>query len=137
MSQYKVCSKKDRTFAIKNLLSILQHFKRCRLQSSPRYWRYTVPNVQSRKIRLRLAPAQRISRTPSYEPLVSTKLITSNVCTNRIKYLYGGNTAKLAVRPTSNKGNRYTMYRPVEDSTRQSQQQSDAKPSRNNIPVDT
>ena len=27
--------------------SILQHFKHCPLQSSPLYWRYTVPNVSS------------------------------------------------------------------------------------------
>jgi hypothetical protein len=39
--------KKDRTFAIKTLLLILQHFKHCPLQSSPRYWRYTVPNISS------------------------------------------------------------------------------------------
>ena len=39
--------KKDRTFAIKNLLLILQHFKHCPLQSSPLYWWYTVPNVSS------------------------------------------------------------------------------------------
>jgi hypothetical protein len=45
--EYKACSKKDRTFAIKILLLILQHFKRCPLQSSPLYWRYTVPNVSS------------------------------------------------------------------------------------------
>ena len=38
---------KDRTFAMKTLLLILQHFKRCPLQSSPLYWRYTVPNVSS------------------------------------------------------------------------------------------
>ena len=44
-SKYKVCSKKDETFAIKTLLLILQHFKHCPLQSSPLYWRYTVPNV--------------------------------------------------------------------------------------------
>ena len=44
---YKVCSKKDRTFATKTLLLILQHFKHCPLQSSPVYWRYTVPNVSS------------------------------------------------------------------------------------------
>jgi hypothetical protein len=31
---YKACSKKDRTFAIKTLLLILQHFKHCPLQSS-------------------------------------------------------------------------------------------------------
>jgi hypothetical protein len=42
---YNTCSKKDRTFAIKTLLLILQHFKHCPLQSSPLYWRYTVPNV--------------------------------------------------------------------------------------------
>jgi hypothetical protein len=29
---------------------------------------------------------------------------------------------KLAVRPTSNKANRYTMYQPEEHNTRQSQQ---------------
>jgi hypothetical protein len=39
---HKACSEKDRTFAIK---TILQHFKHCLLQSSPLYWRYTVPNV--------------------------------------------------------------------------------------------
>ena len=44
---YKVCSKKDRTFAIKTLLLILQHFKHCPPQSSPLYWQYTVPNVSS------------------------------------------------------------------------------------------
>jgi len=41
---YKICSNKDRTFAIK---TILQHVKQCPLQSSPLYWRYTVPNVSS------------------------------------------------------------------------------------------
>ena len=45
--QYKMCSKKDRTFAIKTLLLILQHFKHCSLQSSPLYWRYTIPNISS------------------------------------------------------------------------------------------
>ena len=40
-SQYEVCSKKDRTFAIKTLLLILQHFKHCPPQSSPLYWQYT------------------------------------------------------------------------------------------------
>jgi len=44
---YKACSKKDRTFAIKTLLLILQHFKHRFVQSSPLYWRYTVPNVSS------------------------------------------------------------------------------------------
>ena len=44
---YEVCSKKDRTFAIKTLLLILQHFKHCPPQSSPLYWQYTVPNVSS------------------------------------------------------------------------------------------
>jgi hypothetical protein len=44
---YKACSKKDRTFAIKTLLLILQHFKHRPLQSSPLYWRYTVPSVSS------------------------------------------------------------------------------------------
>jgi len=44
---YKACSEKDRTFAIKTLLLILQHFKHCPLQSNPLYWRYTVPNVSS------------------------------------------------------------------------------------------
>jgi hypothetical protein len=39
---YKACSKKDRIFAIKTLLLILQHFKHCPLQSSPLCWRYTV-----------------------------------------------------------------------------------------------
>jgi hypothetical protein len=42
---YKACSKKDRTFAIKTLLLILQHFKHCRLQSSPLYWRYNVSST--------------------------------------------------------------------------------------------
>jgi hypothetical protein len=42
---YKACSKKDRTFAIKNLLLTLQHFKYCPLQSNLLYWRYTFPNV--------------------------------------------------------------------------------------------
>ena len=42
---YEVCSKKDRTFAIKTSLLILQHFKHCPPQSSPLYWQYTVPNV--------------------------------------------------------------------------------------------
>jgi hypothetical protein len=32
--EYKMCSKKDRTFVIKTLLLILQHFKHCPLQSS-------------------------------------------------------------------------------------------------------
>jgi len=45
-STYEVCSKKDRTFAIKTLLLIL-HFKHCPPQSSPLYWQYTVPNVSS------------------------------------------------------------------------------------------
>jgi hypothetical protein len=45
--KYKACSKKDLTFAIKALLLILQHFKHCSVQSSPLYWRYTVPNVSS------------------------------------------------------------------------------------------
>jgi hypothetical protein len=40
-------SKEDRTFAIKTLLLILQHFKHCSLQSSPLYLRYTIPNVSS------------------------------------------------------------------------------------------
>ena len=44
---YEVCSKKDRTFAIKTLLLILQHFKHRPPQSSPLYWQYTVPNVFS------------------------------------------------------------------------------------------
>ena len=39
--------KKDRTFAIKTLLLILLHSKHCPFQSSPLYWRYTVPNVSS------------------------------------------------------------------------------------------
>ena len=43
LMQYMPCSKKDRTFAIKTLLLILHHFKHCPLQSSPLYWRYTVP----------------------------------------------------------------------------------------------
>ena len=47
MSVYKACSKKDRTFAIKTLLLILQHFNHCPLQIIPLYWRYTVPNVSS------------------------------------------------------------------------------------------
>jgi hypothetical protein len=42
-----MCSKRDQTFAIKTLLLILQHFKHCPLQSSPLYWRYTIPNVSS------------------------------------------------------------------------------------------
>ena len=45
--KYKACSKKYRTFAIKNVLLILQYFKRCPLQSSPLYWRYTVSNISS------------------------------------------------------------------------------------------
>jgi hypothetical protein len=44
---YEVCSKTGRTFAIKILLLILQHFKHCPFQISPLYWRYTVPNVPS------------------------------------------------------------------------------------------
>jgi hypothetical protein len=40
---YEACSKKDRTFALKTLLLILQHFKHCLPQSSPLYWQYTVP----------------------------------------------------------------------------------------------
>jgi len=36
ISIYKACSKKDRTFVIKTLLLILQHFKHCALQSSAR-----------------------------------------------------------------------------------------------------
>jgi hypothetical protein len=44
---YKACSKKDRTFAMKTSLLILQHFKHCPLQSSPLYWQYTVPNISS------------------------------------------------------------------------------------------
>jgi hypothetical protein len=44
---YEACSKKDRTFAIKTLLLILQHFKHCPLQSSPLCCRYTIPNVSS------------------------------------------------------------------------------------------
>jgi len=39
--------KKDETFAINTLFLIIQHFKHCPLQSSPFYWRYTVPNVSS------------------------------------------------------------------------------------------
>ena len=46
-AKYEVCSKKDRTFAIKTLLLILQRFKHCPPQSSPLYWQYTVPNVSS------------------------------------------------------------------------------------------
>jgi hypothetical protein len=42
-----VFKKKDRTFAIKTLLLILQHFKHCPRQGSHLYWRYTVPNVSS------------------------------------------------------------------------------------------
>jgi hypothetical protein len=34
-AENKACSKKYRTFAIKNLLLLLQHFKHCPLQSSP------------------------------------------------------------------------------------------------------
>ena len=41
----KACSKTVRTFAIKTLLLILQHFKHCPLQSSPLYWQYTIPNI--------------------------------------------------------------------------------------------
>jgi hypothetical protein len=37
--------KKDRSFAIKILLFILQHFKHCPLQISLLYWRYTIPNL--------------------------------------------------------------------------------------------
>ena len=37
--------KKRSNFCYKHL--ILQHFKHCPLQSSPLYWRYTVPNVSS------------------------------------------------------------------------------------------
>ena len=44
---YEICSKKDRTFAIKTLLLILQHFKHCPPQSSSLYWQYTVPNFSS------------------------------------------------------------------------------------------
>jgi hypothetical protein len=44
---YKACSKKDRTSAMKTLLLTLHHFKQCPLQSSPLYWRYTVPSVIS------------------------------------------------------------------------------------------
>jgi hypothetical protein len=40
---YKVSSKKGRTFAIKALLLILSTPN----QSSPLYWRYTVPNISS------------------------------------------------------------------------------------------
>ena len=39
--------KKRLNFAIKTLLLILQHFKRCPIQQNPLYWRYTVPNVSS------------------------------------------------------------------------------------------
>ena len=39
--------KKTRTFAMKSLLLISQHFKHCPLQSSPLNWRYAVPNVSS------------------------------------------------------------------------------------------
>jgi hypothetical protein len=49
-SEYTVLKrvlKKDRTLAIKTLLLILQHFKHRSLQSSPLYWRYTVPNISS------------------------------------------------------------------------------------------
>ena len=43
MKGFKKCctrcvQKKDRTFAIKTLLLILQHFKHCPLQSNPLYW---------------------------------------------------------------------------------------------------
>ena len=44
---YKACSKKARTFAIKNLLLILQHFEHCSLESRPLYWRYTAHNLPS------------------------------------------------------------------------------------------
>jgi hypothetical protein len=37
--------KKRPNFCYKDF--ILQHFKHCPLQSSPLYWRYTVPNVSS------------------------------------------------------------------------------------------
>jgi hypothetical protein len=43
--KYKACSKKRPNFCHKNF--ILQHSKHCPLQSSPLYWRYTVPNVSS------------------------------------------------------------------------------------------
>ena len=46
-TEYKACSKKDRTFAINTLLLIVQHFKHFPIQSSPLFWRYTVPNVSS------------------------------------------------------------------------------------------
>jgi hypothetical protein len=39
--------KKDRPFAIKTLLLILQHFKHFPLQNSLLYRRYTVPNFSS------------------------------------------------------------------------------------------
>jgi len=42
-----VLKKKDRTFAIKTLLLILQQFKHCPLQISPLYWQYSFPNVSS------------------------------------------------------------------------------------------
>ena len=47
MYEQGMLKKKDRTFAIKTSLLILQHFKHCPLQSSPLYWRYTVPSVSS------------------------------------------------------------------------------------------
>ena len=47
--KYKACSKKkkDRTFAINNLLLILQHFKQCPFQRNPLYWRHIFLNVSS------------------------------------------------------------------------------------------
>jgi hypothetical protein len=45
MFQYKACSKKRLNICYKDF--ILQYFKHCPLQSSPLYWRYTVPNVSS------------------------------------------------------------------------------------------
>jgi hypothetical protein len=42
-----VIKKRQRVSAIKILLLILQHCKHWPLQSSPLYWRYTVPNFSS------------------------------------------------------------------------------------------
>ena len=46
-NMYKAGSKEDRTFAIKTLLLILQHFKHRPLHSSPIYWRYSVSILSS------------------------------------------------------------------------------------------
>lgn len=44
--QYKVCSKRSRTFAITSLLLIV-HFKHCPPQISPLYWQCTAPIVSA------------------------------------------------------------------------------------------